>query len=571
MRFQLLALALLFSVLATRLCGQTPDDKYLKIYSLLEEADKLGGAGDTRQAVPKYLEVQNAIKELQASNPDWNSKLLTYRLDYISSRLEALTKKAATNLSPATVQSETSEQAATRQLKALQGEISRLAAQNSLLEAKLREALSVQPAAADPRELTKAEERIKALQKERDLLAVSLEQAAARQASTATKDPTADTRRELVTQGAVVSVLQKQNEDLLRQISALSQKLKKDKAPEAGRETLGMRETIAELEARNRVMREEQAAMENRLLDFVRRHGASSGKEKELETQLVAARAAAATAERQRDELIEKLNGVTRELNQRDSQVSPAKTQQLEQQLEAIRAKLQIFEAKAVPYTAEELALFKQAPVKVAGEQTNSPLAAKRESLPAATKTLVAEAQRAVEGGRLDEAERKYGEALKQDESNLHLLANLAAVQLDQDKMGEAEGTLKKALAVDAQDAASLCLLGDLKLRQEKNGEALEALSRSAQIAPEVAQTQYYLGKAFIQSGDRASAQTALRKAVHLKPGWGDAHYLLAVLYAAEEPNFSGLAQYHYKKAIGGGASRNLELEQMMQRRTAKP
>ena len=58
----------------------------------------------------------------------------------------------------------------------MQEDIGRLAAQNALLEARLREALSVQPAAIDPRELARADEKIKALQKERDLLAVSLQQ-----------------------------------------------------------------------------------------------------------------------------------------------------------------------------------------------------------------------------------------------------------------------------------------------------------------------------------------------------------------------------------------------------------
>src|SRR5437867_74109 len=56
---------------------------------------------------------------------------------------------------------------------------------------KLKEALSAQPAAFDPHELTKAEERIKTLQKENDLLKVSLNQAkqAAAAAVPETKSP----------------------------------------------------------------------------------------------------------------------------------------------------------------------------------------------------------------------------------------------------------------------------------------------------------------------------------------------------------------------------------------------
>lgn len=553
--------------------SQSPDDRYVQVYALLEEADKLNGAGQAREAVTKYLEAQVAIKGLQSTYPEWNAKLVAFRLEYISSKLEPLTKKAAAGPAPSNTNSpaEAASPAQTlaAQLKTMQEDIARLAAQNALLEAKLREALSVQPATSDPRELAKADQRIKALQKERDLLAVSLEQAGGKSSggTGSNQASVTDSKQQLVTQGAVVSVLQKQNEDLQKQISELSQKLKGGKAIDT-RETLSLRETVAELEARNRVMKEEQAAMENRLTEFVRTHGAGVGaKERELRTQLAEARAATAAAQRERDDLIQKLNGVTKELNQRDGKTSAAKSQQLEQELESIRAKLQIFQAKAVPYTTEELALFKQAPIKVATEQANTPAVKKKShEVPPGAGPLVAEAQRAIDGGRLAEAEKKFLEVLRQDENNVHILANLAVVQLDQAKATEAEATLKKALAVDGDDAVSLYLLGGLKLQQEKYDDALDMLSRSAKMSPETAQTQYYLGKALIQKGDRGPAEAALRKAVQLKPGWGDAHYLLAVLYATQQPNYKELARYHYKKAIAGGAGRNLELEKWMEK-----
>ena len=57
-----------------------------------------------------------------------------------------------------------------------------LQADKSLLEAKLKEALAAQPAAVDPRELARAEEKIRGLQKENDLLKVSLAQEKAKPA-----------------------------------------------------------------------------------------------------------------------------------------------------------------------------------------------------------------------------------------------------------------------------------------------------------------------------------------------------------------------------------------------------
>jgi cytochrome c-type biogenesis protein CcmH/NrfG len=137
--------------------------------------------------------------------------------------------------------------------------------------------------------------------------------------------------------------------------------------------------------------------------------------------------------------------------------------------------------------------------------------------------------------------------------------------------LADAEKSLHQALAVEPEDSASLYLLGSLKFRQEKYDEALDALSLSAKIDPDKPQTQYYLGKTLIQKGNRGPAETALRRAVQLRPGWAEAHYLLAVVYATQQPNFKELAQWHYQKAIGGGHPRNPDLEKWMEEPKPSP
>jgi Flp pilus assembly protein TadD len=543
--------------------GQLPEDRYMQIYSQLEEADKLKNAGNSRGAVAKYLEVQNSLKGLQRAFPDWNSKLVGFRLEYVASQLEPLAKLKTSPLdlpAPAAAPPSVADQ-----VKLLQEETDRLTGQNSLLEARLREALKVQPAAIDPRELANAEEKIKQLQKERDLLNVTLKQSSERAGTGAT-----EAKQNLVTQSAVLNLLQKQNEDLQKQISELTARLKASTKPGVA-DNAALRETVAALEASNRVMKEEQMAMENRLKEFVRQHGtAASKRQAELEQQLAEARAAAKNAEKERDELIVKLNAVSRELNARDPQAPTPATQELERQLEAIRAKLQIFQARQVPYTEEELALFKQTPLKVATptpqtHATNASMAAKAPVSAAAT-TLLTEADQAIEAGRMADAENRVRQVLSQEPTNVFLMAKLAAVQMDQDKKADAETTLKRALELDPQNATALYLLGNVELLQERYDEAFDALSLSAKIEPGRAQTHYFLGKVLIQKGSRGPAEAALRKAVQLKPGWGEAHYLLAVLYATQEPGFKELARYHYKQAIAGGAARNYELEKVMDR-----
>jgi hypothetical protein len=54
----------------------------------------------------------------------------------------------------------------------LQESVRRLESEKQILESKLKEALATQPAAIDPRELTKAQDRVQALLKENELLEV---------------------------------------------------------------------------------------------------------------------------------------------------------------------------------------------------------------------------------------------------------------------------------------------------------------------------------------------------------------------------------------------------------------
>ena len=80
----------------------------------------------------------------------------------------------------------------------LQDQVRRLRADKELLEAKLKEALTAQPAAIDPRELARAEERIKALQKELDVLKVNLAKSEAKPEKTLEPAVLEETRRRLV-------------------------------------------------------------------------------------------------------------------------------------------------------------------------------------------------------------------------------------------------------------------------------------------------------------------------------------------------------------------------------------
>jgi Tfp pilus assembly protein PilF len=167
------------------------DEQYLDIYNEILQADTLQQSGQANAAALRYLQAQADLQKLQTEHPTWNPDIVKFRLDYLSDRLQALAKYLPQTNAPAAAASATAQPAATgqpagsdqttiaslqQQNAGYQEQIRSLTAVNTELEGKLKEALSVQPAAASPEELAKAEAKITELQKEKDLLATALEQ-----------------------------------------------------------------------------------------------------------------------------------------------------------------------------------------------------------------------------------------------------------------------------------------------------------------------------------------------------------------------------------------------------------
>src|SRR5439155_15122937 len=104
-----------------------------------------------------------------------------------------------------------------RQMAALQAEVRLLQADKTVLEAKLKEALATQPAAVDPRELTKAQEKIQSLMKENDLLKASVATEQSKPAAKGleeTKKALAETTRKLAEQTELAGRLALEKEAL---------------------------------------------------------------------------------------------------------------------------------------------------------------------------------------------------------------------------------------------------------------------------------------------------------------------------------------------------------------------
>jgi Tfp pilus assembly protein PilF len=591
MKWYSVIVALLLGVAGAQ--AQGSDDQYISIYSLIQEAGKLNSSGQPSEALQKYLEAQTALLQFQKSYPQWNPNVISFRLSDVAARIAELSPRVRAAATDRAALPTTSPPQAVKpapsdwetQLAGLTDQVRQLRADKTVLEAKLKEALSVQPAAVDPRELARAEEKIRNLQKENGLLKVSLAEEKAKvlpapdtNAVGKTSQALASANRKLAEQTKTANALAREKKALSAEAEAATalrtenRLLKKQladlkaapppaaKAEEASRQLTQARTQIAVLQSDKELLQLEKTALEDRL----KRPSAPA-----VTTVAAPAPAKAADAnrikqiERERDDLRKQLNAANKELGSRKSKAAAARLVELEKQLAAVRARLEVYEARRTPYTAEELALFKQ-PETAPPEADHKAAGKSVKELPPGTVALVAEANRYYANKKLDQAEEKYLQVLQQDNKNVTTLATLAAIQLDLDHLDAAETNITQAVALAPDDAYSLFVLGHLRFRQKKYDEAIEALGRAAKLDPQDAQTQNFLGLALSEKGLRGPAETALRKAIQLNPGYANAHNNLAVVYITQQPPLVELARWHYQKALAAGQPHNLELEKLL-------
>ena len=608
---RLFGIVILLLVLVPCIRADGPDDQYVQIYNLIQEGDSFA-PNQSAQAMAKYTEAQKALFRFQKVYPGWNERVVNFRLNYLASKITLLSANTpgASNApvavnSPPPAPSRTAPVPAPlpivqtpppaapvvapqsqpgpsatdlqNQIGELQNQLRQLQNDKSLVEAKLREALAAHPAGADPREFAQAQDKIRSMEKENALLQVSLAQEREKVASLAnstqleqTKIKLAETKRQLAEQTVRATQLAQQNESLQAQVKTLSagSKAAAAKSPadttaasaDLTRQLAQAKATIAALEADKDVWALEKTALQNRVRQLETPVAASSTPLWTQDTEHVK------QLERERDELQKKLDAAQRELYGRNGKSTAARVDELANQLETLRARLDIYESKPAPYTPEELALFKK-PATAASDAHAGEKSARE--LPAGTVQLVSQAQQDFSAGSYQQAEQKYLEVLHHDDKNVNTLANLATIQLEMGHFEDAEKNLKAALAVAPGDAFSLSILGNLKFRQAKYDEALDALSRAAKVDPRNAEIQNFLGLTLSEKGMRSAAETAFRKAILLNPNYGGAQNNLAVFYLTQQPPSVELARWHYEKAVAAGFPRNPDMEKMLDAKKA--
>ncbi|MCW5560246.1 MAG: hypothetical protein KIT22_20705, partial [Verrucomicrobiae bacterium] len=88
-RLSVLLLLLLAGVLSG-VAWAGPDDDFIEIYQLIRNMDAARGAGRLDEAREGYLQAQKLLQDLKRGYPNWNERVIAYRLRYISEKLELL-------------------------------------------------------------------------------------------------------------------------------------------------------------------------------------------------------------------------------------------------------------------------------------------------------------------------------------------------------------------------------------------------------------------------------------------------------------------------------------------------
>ena len=608
----ILAAALLVGGINTYAAEQDTnvDDLYIQVYNTILGADEAWQMGKKREAWQLYQQAQSFLKDIKTQYPNWNQKLIDFRLSYIDAKLEQFTdnekdiSKEPVHTDKITINNLTnSDLSVQEEIEKLRTQVAQLQSIRTELEKRLKEATSAQPATSDPEQLAKAEKTIAELTQVNTQLQTQLSQfkesASIKNIDNTQKEVNPqdskqleDAQEQIIKLKQQVDDLKKENQSLQNTISTSSTQKTTSPAPEKIVElekqlTALKKENSnlqAKIETQNKVIVENEKRQESTNEELNKLRLSTAQLENDLKTTRQMINAEPSVEQSDLERLKSKVSTLENSLSALEAEnkilrnaSSRKGADRVVKDIDRLRSKIAIYERNKEPYTPEELALMQPGkPIRIgatldnvtsSNEVGNSQIRQDtlRLAAPEGGKEIAAEGVKEFADGHINEAERLFQRLLSMDENNVYTLGNLGAAQLELNKLQEAEINLKKAYSIDPTDTYILNLLAVLNLKNEKIDDAFEFLCSSAKIDPNNAETQNYLGMVLSERGLRTDAEKAFRNAVKIDPNYLVAHYNLAILYATKKPAYPRLANYHYQKAISLGASPNPEFEKTLQ------
>src|ERR1043166_9025755 len=57
---------------------EEPEDQYLRIYGVIQQADSLNTKGESAKALSKYRDAHKSLEEFHRNHPEWNAKTVSF-------------------------------------------------------------------------------------------------------------------------------------------------------------------------------------------------------------------------------------------------------------------------------------------------------------------------------------------------------------------------------------------------------------------------------------------------------------------------------------------------------------
>jgi hypothetical protein len=86
----LLAIIFLLAVWPAR--SEGPEEDYLNIFGVIQQADSLVGNAQPGPALAKYRQAQAALQNFRRTYPDWNARMVAYRWNYLEQKIAGLSE-----------------------------------------------------------------------------------------------------------------------------------------------------------------------------------------------------------------------------------------------------------------------------------------------------------------------------------------------------------------------------------------------------------------------------------------------------------------------------------------------
>ena len=157
--------------------------------------------------------------------------------------------------------------------------------------------------------------------------------------------------------------------------------------------------------------------------------------------------------------------------------------------------------------------------------------------------SILADAVRYHQAGRLDEAIQGYRQALRLNPENAGIHNNLGTALCDQGKLDEAEASYRLALACAPDDVEAHNNLGTVLQQQGNQDKAVTSYRTALGLKPDHAEAHANLGTALFALGKVDEALACYRAALAFRPDFVAAHiYLGTVFWEQEKLDAAGAA-----------------------------